>query len=410
MNEECFSKRYKRNSREYGQFIDGVIDEYNSNGKPTAVLAIDVFFPIVDGVVNVVDNYAKLFSDFNVLVVAPSYKGEVYVREYPVLGVKAAYSKALAYQVPLVDKKSKKALKKLKIDVVHCHSPFFVGRYLKNLAKKRGIPLISTFHSQFKRDFKKFAGPLTPLLMKFIMTTFNASDEVWTMHTASRDTIISYGYRGKVRLLPNGTSLQPSADYEKERADGRKKYEAGDKLLFIFVGRLVSQKNVFFLADVLKKLDERGLDYKMLFVGDGPDGEKLEKKILSDGVSPRVNFVGRISSREEIAEIYAAADGFLFPSLYDVSSLVQIEAASRYTPTFFAENSVTSCTVTDGVDGYILPLDADKFADGVIAATGDKEGLLRVALNAYKNLYVTWEQIVKRVEDGYRDVIQNFKK
>ena len=49
--------------------------------------------------------------------------------------------------------------------------------------------------------------------------------------------------------------------------------------------------------------------------------------------------------RELLKSIYYRATLFLFPSLFDSSSLVQIEAASQETPTIFIEGSVTSDTV-----------------------------------------------------------------
>ena len=41
----------------------------------------------------------------------------------------------------------------LRIDLIHVHSPFNMGSFGLNLAKKRNIPCFATFHSQFKRDF-----------------------------------------------------------------------------------------------------------------------------------------------------------------------------------------------------------------------------------------------------------------
>src|SRR5574344_1172178 len=100
MENETFT--LKRNSEQYEKYINGKIDEYNSNGKINVVMSCDAFFPIMDGVVSVMDNLAKrLLAYCNVLVVAPEYKGLVYEREYPVIGVKSGYSKKLNYEVAL---------------------------------------------------------------------------------------------------------------------------------------------------------------------------------------------------------------------------------------------------------------------------------------------------------------------
>lgn len=399
----------KRRDPKYRAQLKRIAEEFNANGKPTVAMACDSFFPLVDGVVNVLDNYARLlYGDVNVIVLAPTVKGRVWERGYPVLGVTSLYSKRLNYQIalPAFDRFCARYLKTLRIDLIHCHSPFFLGRYMLKLHKKRGIPLLSTFHSQYKRDFERYAGArLSRLLLRFIMKVFNGSDEVWTMHEASKETLLGYGYRGAVKLIPNGTSFPPSADYERERREAREFYGA-DGPLFLFVGRIVEQKNVLFLADVLAELQSRGVAFRMIFAGDGPDRPQLEKRLKQSGTEGRVRMLGHVSDPETLSRLYAAADLFLFPSLYDVSSIVQIEAASRRTPAVFAEGSVTSRTVTDGVNGFLLPCDVKGFADGIERILRDGETLARVSENAYRDLYVTWEEVVAKAKQGYLELIE----
>lgn len=410
---ECTLTHQKRRSKEYKQYINNVINDYNTNGKKTVLLACDAYFPVVDGVVNVIDNYAKLLSQkMNVMMLVPTYKGEVYMNGYPAIGITSGFSKRLRNQVPMpmFDSFQRKLLKKLRIDVMHSHSPFTVGKVALRLHKRRKIPLVNTFHSQYKRDFENLSKAIVPLMMNFILDSYKGSDEVWTMHTASRDTLLSYGYKGDVVLMPNATSLLPASNYQTERSTVREKYLSDEnELLLIFVGRIFASKNIFFIVDVLAELKKRGLPFKMIFAGDGPDKDKLEKKIEQQGLTDETILLGQID-RTEIAQIYSAADLFLFPSMYDVSSLVQIEAASRYTPTVFAEGSVTSCTVTNGVNGYIFPCEVKAFADGVYQAVTEKDKLKNVSNNAYNDLYINWQQIIDSVYQRYINLIENNKK
>ena len=230
------------------------------------LITCDSYYPIVDGVVRVVENYARELSDkMNVILLVPSYKGKIGVYSFPVIGVTSCFSKKINNQVPLpiFDTMCKKYLKKLRIDLIHCHSPFTIGRVAMRLHKKRNIPLVCTFHSQYKRDFEQHAKPLANFMMRYIMRCFNSSNETWTMHAASRDTLISYGYKGKEVLMPNGTSMLPPTNYAEERNLGRPKYMSDtSKLLFVFVGRLTVQKNILFVVDVLANLKKRGVDFK----------------------------------------------------------------------------------------------------------------------------------------------------
>ena len=209
--------------------------------------------------------------------------------------------------------------------------------------------------------------------------------------------------------MPNATSMQPATNYLNERNSGRAKYLTDtSKPLLIFVGRLTIQKNILFVVDVLAELKRRGLQFKMLFVGDGPEREKLVHKIAHEGLQNEIELVGK-KDVAELQEIFSAADLFLFPSMYDVSSLVQVEAASRYTPTAFVENSVTSCTVTDCVDGFILPCDVQKYADGVYNILQNPELLASVSNNAFRDLYVNWDDVIPRVYERYLELMEQNK-
>lgn len=405
-------KVYKTKSKEYRQYIDGVINEYNTNGKKTLLFVVDNAYPLVDGVWRVLDNCTAILHDmypqYNVVIMGPEYYGEVYVKDIPFLPVHSRYLKSLHYQLalPQFDSQAKKWLKKLRIDLIHCHSPFFCGLMARKLHLKRKIPMVTTFHSQFKKDFLKAtkSKALTRLGLKIIMKVFNSSDEVWTMHHASRDTLYSYGFKGKCRLMPNATGMKPLENYQEVRDAFRIEHNVQDKVVLIFVGRLITQKGILFILDVLNILKQNGTNFKMFFVGDGPDEKKLKAKIRSSMLTDEVEMVGNLNDSEEMARYYAGADLFLFPSMYDVSSIVQIEAATYKTPTVFAEGSVTSCVVRNNVNGYLLPLDAKLYAQGVEDIL-KSNSMCQVGENALRDLHLEWEDIVAKSVDIYENLI-----
>ena len=144
----------------------------------------------------------------------------------------------------------------------------------------------------------------------------------------------------------------------------------------------------------------------MLFVGTGQDEGRLRERIVSDGLDCAATMCGSVTDRALLADIYCRADLFLFPSYYDSSSLVQIEAASQHTPTVFAEGSVTSCGVRDGVDGFIAAANADDFASAVANALTDGEKLKRVSQGAFDGLYVHWDDRIKQIYESYEKLIK----
>ena len=268
-----------------------------------------------------------------------------------------------------------------------------------------------SFHSQYKKDIYKSVKNklITNLVLKNLMAKYKAADEVWTMHGKSAETVKEYGYKGRILLMPNATDYVYPENADEIIAETRKKYGINDEKVFLFVGRLITQKNILFIADVLKNLKDRGLKFKMFFVGDGPDRNLLENKINDLKLNDEVILTGNVSDKEIIKSFYLTADTVLFPSKYDVSSIIQIEAAAMKTPCAFVEDSVTSYTVKGGVNGLILPEDVEKFADGVYKFITDEKAVKSMSENAHRDLYVTWDDIVDRSLKRYNELVEEYK-
>ena len=145
----------------------------------------------------------------------------------------------------------------------------------------------------------------------------------------------------------------------------------------------------------------------MIFVGSGPDQEKMEKLVKSFSLETNIIFTGKITNREEIAKHYALANLFLFPSLYDCNSLVQIEAASQKTPTLFLEEAVTAGTITPEKNGYTAKNSPEEYAKKIVEIFNDEDKYLQVCENTYKDLYLTWENCVKIAIKDYKRLCKN---
>ena len=148
--------------------------------KITIGLFIDTFFPMVDGVIMVVDNYAKRLAKIaNVIVFAPELKVSKFddnTLNYKVVRCKSINVPFLDYSLPIPkrDKKFMEILNSSKLDIIHIHSPFSIGKVGVEYAKEHNIPCIGTMHSQFKQDFQKvvkfnfFASKMTNYLINKI--------------------------------------------------------------------------------------------------------------------------------------------------------------------------------------------------------------------------------------------------
>ena len=420
-NKEKNIKRTKKpedqsaQDRKYKEYIDQKIQEFNTNGKLTIAYFCDTFYPIIDGVIKVMDNYATLLNgEYNIVMIVPKHKNIIVKKDYLVIGTASMYFKFVNYDLALPDMDAflAQTIRKLRIDLVHAHSPFNMGSFASKVAKKKKVPFVMTMHSQFKMDFMKYTNSelLTSYLLKQITRVFGRSTEVWTMHEGVKKALESYGYKGKFYFVPNATDYEDLGDAKQMQEHVNKKYKIKEEdFVMLFVGRLVEQKNIFFIADVLKKVKDSGRKFKMIFVGDGPDKKTLQTQIKNLGLTEDVILTGKIMNQKEIQSIYARSNLFLFPSLYDTSSLVQIEAASYKTPTVFIENTVTSATVTNNVNGFTCENNVDAFANKVMEIYDNPELLQKIGENAFKDLYITWSQVAKRVSERYQYLIAQNK-
>ena len=110
-----------------------------------------------------------------------------------------------------------------------------------------------------------------------------------------------------------------------------------------------------------------------------------------------------------LENLYSRAKLFLFPSLYDANSLVQIEAACQSTPTLFLEGARTAATVTPDVNGYVCPPDEDSYARMILDILADPEAYERVSAAARRDLYLNWDDVVRDVYNDYNALLWSLR-
>ncbi len=385
--------------------------------KITIGLFTDSFFPMTDGVGRVVDNYAKRLANYaNVVVFAPAYKTKYDDTKfnYEVVRSKSFKVPTIDYSLPVpqIDREFKDKLKNYHLDIVHIHTPFTIGKAGLNYAKKHHIPCVGTMHSQYKRDFLRAVKNdyLATKLNNQLIKVFNKCDVCWAVNKeVARIFYEDYGYKCMPLVMNNATEMLPVKNRKKACEIINKKYHLQDEKVFIFVGRINNLKNVFFIVDVLAEMEKSSLPfkYKMLFIGCGQDEEGLKKRIKKHHLEDKVIMCGKVTDREMLANYYVRGDLFLFPSLYDASSIVQIEASSQKTPVLFLKDSATSATVTDNINGFIEEYDIKKYAKRVIDIMTNRKLYDSVCENAYRDLYKNWDDQIDEVYQSYIKLIDN---
>lgn len=380
-------------------------------------LFIDTWYPMVDGVIKVVDNYARRLMKYcEVVVFCPETRG--YRREDDeVLPYKVVRCNSIPlinndYDIPtpVLDPRFDAQILNSGIDIVHIHSPFSIGLAGVLFAKFHRIPVVATLHSQYKQDFEKPLKfkPALNAAMGTIMRVFNACNECWAVNSGIRDLYVGeYGLTAPCKVRLNATDHVPVSDPEEAARIVNKTYGVpSDATVFLFVGRINFIKNIDFTVRALAKAKQMGLsNFRMLFAGKGQDEERLAALVRELGLEQEVVMCGLVPGKEMLQNLYSRAKLFLFPSLYDANSLVQIEAACQGTPTVFLEGARTAATVSDGENGFISKPGEENYARLILDVLADEKLYSRVSKAAREELYLNWDEVVREVYEDYKSFL-----
>jgi glycosyltransferase involved in cell wall biosynthesis len=102
-----------------------------------------------------------------------------------------------------------------------------------------------------------------------------------------------------------------------------KKYNLQGKKVLLYVGRLVTVKNLSFLLKVVAKI--KSTDWVLVFVGDGIMMDSLKAQVQELNITDKIIFVGR-KEGSELASWYTFAQIFVLPSIYEPFGAVVNEA------------------------------------------------------------------------------------
>ncbi len=376
----------------------------------------DSFPPILDGVSLTVENYAYWLKKYGAptCVVTP-WNPEIIEKPYDVLryfSLPIRSRSPYRYGYPKLDPFIWYRLRNTNFKIVHAHCPFSSGRLGVYVKKKRGVPLIGTFHSKYKDDLSHSFNNtrwMIPIIMQRIIDFFNLCDEVWIPQAFVEDTVREYGYKGKLTVVENGNDFSSivQGDLMDYKLRAKKRLNIPEKsIALLFLGQHIWEKGIDVILDTLKELKD-SLSFTMNFIGTGYAANDIRNKIIEYGLEDCCTMHGAIRDRKKISDYYAASDLFLFPSFYDNAPLVLREAAAMGTPTMLLEESTASEVIRDGYNGFLVKKNPKEFAKAIMFLQKHKDILKEVSYNARNTLVRSWEDVVGEVLDRYDSIYKN---
>jgi glycosyltransferase involved in cell wall biosynthesis len=214
-------------------------------------------------------------------------------------------------------RKLRERLEKGDFDVVHASFWFSSLDFdLPRATRRAGVPLVVTFHVAFDQRLSVWSS-LTSATYRLYAPTLAASDRVIVFGASQRDVLVEMGVpAGVLRILPNGVDVDV---YRPGPSDWKQRL--GASLLFVYMGRVDSEKNVdVLLRAFLDGAPDEGVS--LVVMGGGGDRKRLQRQYRD----PRVVFTGHVADAATRIELLRAADAFFLPSSVEGLSLSLLEA------------------------------------------------------------------------------------
>jgi glycosyltransferase involved in cell wall biosynthesis len=281
-----------------------------------------------------------------------------------------------------------------KFDVVEIdHMPHLVLFSMKIVCMLKRKRMVVVWHEVWGKDYwKQYLGPWLGMI----------AFAVEKMSVKLPDTIVSIsphttkslrnilGAKKEIVTIANGVDSEAIQNISpaKQKSD------------VIFVGRLLSHKNVDFLVRALGVLKKNDPNISAIIIGGGPEEENLRKLSRELGLQKNISFLGPNVTHEETYAIMQASRVFVLPSTREGFGLAAIEANACGLPvvTIAHDQNATTDLIVDGKNGVLAALDEHQIAQAI-------EQLLKKKNNpsmyrTYAEKY-NWKRIVQELQRVY---------
>ncbi|MGQ0457720.1 MAG: glycosyltransferase family 4 protein [Hyphomicrobium sp.] len=250
---------------------------------------------------------------------------------------------------------ARRRIDRLKPDMIHIATEGPVGWMARSVCLKSARPFTTSYHTKFPEYASALIGLSPDLVYRFVRYFHSAAAGTMAATPSLAATLRRRGFK---RLLP----WTRGVDTAMFRPRANRIFGA-EAPVFLYVGRVSREKNI---AAFL----EAELPGRKAVVGDGPLRDALKSAF------PSVIFTGSLSG-EALAQAYASADAFVFPSRTDTFGLVLLEAMASGLPVAAFPVTGPLDVVKDGVTGV---LDDDLARAAVAALKIDREAARAHAL------------------------------
>jgi glycosyltransferase involved in cell wall biosynthesis len=378
----------------------------------------DSYLPALHGVEVSIEAFRKSLqkAGHEVFVYAPAvpHYRDTNRRVFRLKSVRVIEKPEMRLAFPVVEHGHLRDLLRVRLDIVHAHTPFTMGLLAKHVSVRQGIPLIYTHHTHYPEYAKAYLRErlVFPYLAQALSAWFsNTSDAVLAPSPKIKRLLRTYGVTKPIHVLPTGIKLtqfrKTRASQDRARALRRRLDIDDSARVLLFVGRMGREKNVEFLIRAFSELRAQRADVAFILVGDGPILPQL-KSLAKELRLAEIVFAGAIP-HTEIAAWYQMSDLFLFASLTDTQGIVILEALASGLGVIALRDTAFTDIVINGKNGLLTAPNASPrvFAARVDMALSNpalRRGFARNALETARR-FAEHEQAKKLIRIYERLVV-----
>jgi len=303
-----------------------------------------------------------------------------------------------------------RTLDSLGLDIVHSHDPFSIGLFGLNVAWRKRIPYVHTYHTLYP-EYVHYVWEtrLTKRLAERLSRDFcQRCDSIVAPSSKVEEYLRAWGVTVPIDVIATGIDVDTYTTPEAARLDSLRTRFAlrVDERIALFVGRLGREKNVELLLRAL--WHSRHPDVRLLVVGDGPHRHELEALVAELGLEKRVIFAGYLQRADTVAA-YHLADVFAFASTTETQGLVIGEAMAAGLPILAVHDRAVEDFVIDGQTGYVVPALPEDLARALDRLLSDESERSRFAeAAAARSSAFSIEHQAERLEAHYERAIDRF--
>ena len=286
-------------------------------------------------------------------------------------------------------------------DIVHLSAPDLLGSAALGLARKMGVPVVSTLHTHFDTYLDYYGlGWLKPLLQSRLRAFYGSCDYVLAPNPVIAEQLRVEAPSARVRVWARGVD---SALFHPGRRSAAWRALQGfpeDRPVVVFLGRAVMEKGLGVFVEAVRRLEQARGPVSVLVIGDGPALPWFKEQL------PHAVFTGFITG-ETLATALASADIFLNPSSTETFGNVNLEAMACGLAMVCADAPNTRARVQNGRSGILCSAqDIGAYCNALetlLDAPSLRAAMGREALNVSASYQ--WSQILDQIVGVYREAV-----